>query len=41
VSDYIFAKDRIFASVNLDDEEMALYDQVAKVMTKSIVLLIL
>lgn len=37
VSDYIFAKDRIFASVNLDDEEMALYDQVAKVMTKSIV----
>ena len=28
ISDYIFAKDRIFASQNLDDNELALYDQV-------------
>jgi deoxyadenosine/deoxycytidine kinase len=26
--DYIFAKDRIFASVNLDDHELALYEQI-------------
>lgn len=32
VSDYIFAKDRIFAGVNLTDEEMRLYEQVAAVM---------
>ncbi|UCE04294.1 MAG: deoxynucleoside kinase [Candidatus Latescibacterota bacterium] len=29
VSDYIFAKDRIFANVNLDDEELRLYERVA------------
>jgi len=29
VSDYIFAKDRIFASLNLDDREMALYSKIA------------
>jgi len=29
ISDYIFAKDRIFATVTLSDEELALYDQVA------------
>jgi len=28
VADYLFAKDRIFASLNLDPEEMALYDRV-------------
>lgn len=27
VSDYIFAKDKIFAYVNLNDEELALYEQ--------------
>jgi deoxyadenosine/deoxycytidine kinase len=26
--DYIFAKDRIFASINLDDHELALYEQI-------------
>jgi deoxyadenosine/deoxycytidine kinase len=26
--DYLFAKDRIFASLNLDDHELALYDQI-------------
>lgn len=28
LSDYLFAKDRIFASINLDANEMALYDRV-------------
>lgn len=28
ISDYLFAKDRIFASVNLDDHELALYEQI-------------
>ena len=36
LSDYIFAKDRIFASVNLDDAELNLYDQVASTMVKSV-----
>src|SRR4030042_4494735 len=26
--DYLFAQDRIFASLNLDDHELALYDQI-------------
>lgn len=30
VSDYLFAKDRLFATVNLSDSELALYDQVAR-----------
>ncbi len=29
ISDYIFAKDRLFANINLSDEELTLYDQVA------------
>ena len=29
VSDYMFAKDRIFANINLDDDELLLYDKVA------------
>ncbi|MDX8402878.1 MAG: deoxynucleoside kinase [Mariprofundaceae bacterium] len=29
-SDYLFAKDHIFATVTLSDEELALYDQVAR-----------
>ncbi len=32
VGDYFFEKDRIFASINLEPEEFALYDQVASVM---------
>ena len=28
VSDYLFAKDRLFASLNLSDDEMALYDRI-------------
>ncbi|PCI02154.1 MAG: deoxynucleoside kinase [Zetaproteobacteria bacterium] len=31
VSDYLFAKDRLFAMTNLSDEEFALYNQVAQV----------
>jgi len=30
ISDYIFEKDRLFANLNLSDEELVLYDQVAK-----------
>lgn len=32
VSDYMFAKDRIFAAINLDEDELALYDNVAGVL---------
>jgi deoxyguanosine kinase len=28
VSDYLFAKDRLFATLNLSDDEMALYDRI-------------
>ncbi|MBL4760898.1 MAG: deoxynucleoside kinase [Mariprofundaceae bacterium] len=28
ISDYLFAKDRLFANINLSDEEIILYDQV-------------
>jgi len=33
VSDYIFEKDRIFARLNLDDDELALYDNIYHIMT--------
>lgn len=36
VSDYIFAKDHLFATVTLSDEELALYEQVAKLVAKDI-----
>ncbi len=36
VSDYLFAKDRLFASVNLTDEEFILYDQVARLVSVDI-----
>lgn len=36
VSDYIFAKDRIFASLNLDDREMQLYSRIADMLETSI-----
>lgn len=32
VSDYIFEKDRIFARINLDDDELALYDNIFGIM---------
>lgn len=36
VADYIFAKDRIFASVNLEDRELFLYDKVASMLEREI-----
>lgn len=33
ISDYIFEKDRIFARLNLDDDEMSLYDTIYNIMT--------
>jgi deoxyguanosine kinase len=36
VSDYLFAKDRIFASVNLNEDELKLYDQIERALGKTI-----
>jgi deoxyadenosine/deoxycytidine kinase len=36
VTDYIFAKDRVFAYLNLDDRELALYERLATVLEASI-----
>lgn len=36
VSDYVFQKDRIFANVNLDDREFALYDRIATILEQDI-----
>jgi deoxyguanosine kinase len=36
LADYMFAKDRIFATVNLDDNELALYDTVAAALARDI-----
>ncbi|NLE02386.1 MAG: deoxynucleoside kinase [Fibrobacter sp.] len=36
ISDYMFAKDRIFASVNLEEDELTLYNNIAGVMESSI-----
>lgn len=36
ISDYVFAKDRIFANLNLDDEELALYGRVASALEERI-----
>jgi deoxyadenosine/deoxycytidine kinase len=36
VSDYIFAKDRIFAYMNLNDDELALYERLVKILEKDI-----
>lgn len=33
ISDYLFEKDRIFARLNLDEDELALYDSIYQVMT--------
>ena len=37
ITDYMFIKDRLFASLNLDDKEMTLYDSVAKILEKNII----
>ena len=36
VADYLFAKDQIFASVNLSDRELTLYNKVAPALTQNI-----
>jgi len=36
VTDYLFAKDRIFASINLEDRELFLYDKVASMLEQDI-----
>ncbi len=36
ISDYLFAKDRIFAHVNLEDRELFLYDRVASLLEQDI-----
>ncbi len=36
VSDYLFAKDRIFANLNLSDDELTLYDQLATILEQRI-----
>jgi len=36
ISDYIFAKDRLFANLNLTDEEFALYDQVTRLISEDL-----
>ncbi len=37
VSDYMFVKDRLFAALNLNDNEMKLYDMVAKILEKNVI----
>jgi deoxyadenosine/deoxycytidine kinase len=37
ICDYLFAKDRIFATLNLNEKEMRLYDGIARLMEKDIV----
>ena len=36
IADYLFAKDRIFAHLNLEDRELFLYDRVASLLEKDI-----
>ncbi|MFH1851579.1 MAG: deoxynucleoside kinase [Candidatus Neomarinimicrobiota bacterium] len=37
VTDYMFVKDRLFASLNLNEKEMSLYDTVANLLEKNII----
>ena len=37
ISDYMFIKDRIFASLTLDEKEMTLYDNISKILEKEII----
>ena len=36
ISDYLFAKDRMFASINLGEDELALYDEVERTLGRKI-----
>ena len=37
ISDYMFVKDRLFASLNLDETEMSLYDAVANMLERNVI----
>ena len=37
ITDYMFVKDRLFASLNLDDKEMHLYDTVASLLERNVI----
>ena len=37
ITDYMFVKDRLFASLNLDEKEMDLYDTVANMMEQNVI----
>jgi len=37
VTDYMFVKDRLFASLNLNEKEMALYDTVANLLERNVI----
>ena len=37
ISDYMFVKDRLFASLNLYEKEMSLYDMVANLLEKNVI----
>ena len=37
VTDYMFVKDRLFASLNLNEKEMSLYDTVANMMERNVI----
>ena len=37
ISDYMFIKDRLFASLNLDEKEMSLYDSIANMLERNII----
>ena len=36
ISDYIFAKDNLFASINLDENEMAIYNSISSILEKNV-----
>ena len=36
ITDYMFVKDRLFASLNLDDKELSLYDTVANILERNV-----
>jgi len=37
ISDYMFIKDRLFASLNLDEKEMSLYDSIANKLERNVI----
>ena len=37
ITDYMFVKDRLFASLNLNEKEMSLYDSVANMMERNVI----